>query len=159
MKRTFRKRDRRILDDRFKAMSGITSFKVPQNGWIKSIRESLGMSAADLGDRLGVAPQSVLTLEKSELDGRARMDSLKKAAEAMDCSFVYAMVPNTSLEDFVQRQLKKVAAEKIKKVSHSMKLEDQEAEFKQSLYAEFLKEFEDSPLIWRSDSKISSNDK
>lgn len=159
MKRSFRKRDRRILDDRFKAMPAASEFKVPQNGWIKSIRESLGMSAADLGDRLNIAPQSVLTLEKSEVEGRARMDSLKKAAKAMDCSFVYALVPNSSLEDFVQRQLKKVATEKIKKVSHSMKLEDQGVEFSQSLYNEFMKEFEDSTLIWRSDSKISPNDK
>lgn len=159
MKRAFRKRDRRILDDHFKTMQAATYFKVPSQGWIKSIRESLGMSAADLGDRLGIAPQSVLTLEKSELNGRAQMDSLKKAAEAMDCSFVYALIPNSSLEEFVQRQLRKVATEKMKKVSHSMKLEDQEAEFKQSLYTEFLKEFEDSPLIWRNESKISSRDK
>jgi predicted DNA-binding mobile mystery protein A len=65
------------------------------------------MSAADLGHRLGTAPQSVLTLEKSELNGRAQMDSLKKAAEALDCTFIYALIPNSSLEDFVQRQLKK----------------------------------------------------
>jgi predicted DNA-binding mobile mystery protein A len=157
MKRTFRKRDRRILDDRFKAMRGVSSFEVPSHGWIRSIRESIGMSAADLGNRLGIAPQSVLTLEKSELNGRAKMDSLKKAAEALDCTFVYALIPNSSLEDFVQRQLRKVATEKMKKVSHSMKLEDQEVEFNQSLYAEFLKEFDDSPLIWINESKISSD--
>jgi predicted DNA-binding mobile mystery protein A len=138
-------------------MRAITSFKAPSNGWIRSIRESIGMSAADLGARLGIAPQSVLTLEKSELNGRAQMDSLKKAAEALDCTFVYALIPNSSLEDFVQRQLRKVATEKLKKVSHSMKLEDQEVKFNQSLYAEFLKEFEDSPLIWRNESKISSD--
>jgi hypothetical protein len=38
-----------------------------------------------------------------------------------------------------------------------MKLEDQEVEFNQSLYTEFLKEFEDSTLIWRNESKISSD--
>ncbi len=155
MKRTARKRDRRILDDRFKKIQAITSFGAPSNGWIRSIREAIGMSAADLGNRLGIAPQSVLTLEKSELNGRAQMDSLKKAAEALDCTFVYALIPNSSLEDFVQRQLRKVATEKMKKVSHSMKLEDQEIAFNQSLYAEFLKEFEDSPLIWRNESKIT----
>jgi transcriptional regulator with XRE-family HTH domain len=45
------------------------------------------MSASDLGARLGIAPQSILTLEKSELNGRTQMDSLKKAAEALDCTF------------------------------------------------------------------------
>jgi predicted DNA-binding mobile mystery protein A len=156
MKRTFRKRDRRILDDRFKSMRSNTSLDAPSNGWIRSIRESVGMSAADLGARLGITPQSVLNLEKSELNGRAQMDSLKKTAEAMDCTFVYAIIPNSSLEDFVQRQLRKVAAEKMMKVSHSMKLEDQEVEFNQSLYAEFLKEFEDSALIWRNDRTITT---
>jgi len=157
MKRAFRKRDRRILDDRFRAMPAASQFQVPQSGWIKSIRESLGMSAADLGDRLGIAPQSVLTLETSEVEGRAKMDSLKKAAKALDCSFVYAFVPNSSLENFVQRQLQEIVKEKMKKVSHSMKLENQGAEFSQSLYNEFVKEFEDSPLIWRSQSKKSAN--
>jgi hypothetical protein len=60
------------------------------------------MGAADLRHRLGIAPQTVLTPEKSELNGRAQMDSLKK-----------------------------VATEKMKKVSRSMKLEDQEVEFDQ----------------------------
>jgi predicted DNA-binding mobile mystery protein A len=157
MKLAFRKRNRRILDERFNTMRAITSFEAPSDGWIRSIRESIGMSAADLGARLGITPQSILTLEKSELNGRAQMDSLKKAAEGLDCTFVYALIPNSSLEDFVQRQLRKVATEKMKKVSHSMKLEDQEVEINQSLYSELLKEFEDSPLIWRNESKISSD--
>ena len=150
VKRTYRKRDRRTLDDRFRAMPSASSFQVPQDGWIRSIRETLGMSAADLGHRLGIARQSVLTLEKSELEGKAQIESLRKAAAAMDCSFVYAFIPNSSLEEFVQRQIKKLVAEKMKKVSHSMKLEDQGAKLTESMYDEFIKELEDSPQIWRS---------
>ena len=41
------------------------------------------MGAADLGERLGIAPQSVLTLEKSEKAGQAGMDSLKKVSHSM----------------------------------------------------------------------------
>lgn len=150
MKRTFRKRDRRILDNRFKSMPPASAFAVPQTGWIRSIRESLGMSAADLGHRLGIAPQSVLTLESSEIESRARLDTLKKAAAAMDCTFVYAFLPETSLEEFVQRQIKNLVAEKMKKVSHSMKLEDQDAKLTESVYADSVKELEDSPQIWRN---------
>lgn len=153
MGKSSRKRDRRILDNRFKAMPPVSTLRVPRDGWIKSIRESLGMSATDLGNRLGIARQSILALEKSESEGRIQIDSLKKAAEAMDCTFVYALVPNTSLEDFVQRQIRKIANENLKKVSHSMKLEDQEVGFNESLYDDFLKEFEDSSLIWRSDPR------
>lgn len=149
MRGSMRRGNRRILDDRFKSMPTSFDFQVPQNGWIRSIRESIGMSAADLGARLGVAPQSVLTLERSEVAGRARMDSLKKAAEAMDCSFVYALVPNSSLEEFVQEQTQKVITETMKKVSHSMKLEGQTTELSDSHYNELLLELQDSSKIWR----------
>ena len=158
MKRTFRKRNRRILDDRFKAMPPTSTWRVPQDGWIRSIRESLGMSATDLGDRLGIARQSILALEKSESEGKVQINSLKRAAAAIDCTLVYAIVPNSSLENFVQRQIRIIATENLKKVSHSMKLEDQEVGFNGSLYDDFLKEFEDSSLIWRSDLRKPSHE-
>jgi predicted DNA-binding mobile mystery protein A len=148
-----RKRDRRILDTRFKAMPPSSTWRVPKDGWIRSIRQSLGMSAMDLGNRLGIARQSILALEKSELEGRIQIDSLKKVAEAMDCTLVYALVPKSSLEDFVQKQIQKIAKENLIKVSHSMKLEDQEVGFNESLYDDFLKEFEDSSRLWRSDAR------
>lgn len=150
MQRKTRTRDRRILDNQLQKMPAASTFNTPKMGWIKSIRRSLGMSAADLGARLGIAPQSVLTLERSEIAGRARMDSLKKVAEAMDCSFVYAFIPNSSLEEFVQRQIQEVIKEKMKKVSHSMKLEGQAADLSDSHYADLFQELQDSSKIWRS---------
>jgi len=130
-------------------MPTISTFKVPHRGWVKSIREALGMTATDLGERLGIAPQSVLTLEKSEMGGRARMDSLKKVAEAMDCSFVYAFIPNSSLEGFVKKQTEYVIAETMNRVSHSMKLEGQETNFSDADYNNILNDLEGSSKIWR----------
>lgn len=148
MNRYTRTRDRRILDNRFRKLPTPTAFVIPKQGWIKSIRESLGMSANDLGTRLGITRQSVLTLETSESEGRAGMASLKRAAEAMDCSFVYAFIPNSSLEEFVSKQIEKVVTEKIKNVSHTMKLEGQSVQFADSVYADLLKELQDSSKIW-----------
>lgn len=158
MNQANRARNRRILDNRLLKFPKKEEFTVPKQGWIKSIREALGMSAADLGDRLGIARQSVLTLEESESEGRAGMDSLKRAAEAMDCSFVYAFIPNTSLENILHRQIEKVVAEKVKKVSHSMKLENQSTELTDSVYLNFLKELENSSKVWHS-NKSSRNPK
>lgn len=152
MNQANRARNRRILDNRLKKFPKKEEFAVPKQGWIKSIREALGMSAADLGDRLGIARQSVLTLEESESEGRAGMDSLKRAAEAMDCSFVYAFIPNSSLENILHRQIEKVVAEKVRKVSHTMKLEDQATELTESVYANFLKELENSSKVWHSNN-------
>jgi predicted DNA-binding mobile mystery protein A len=152
MNQADRARNRRILDNRLKKFQKKEEFTVPTRGWIKSIRQALGMSAADLGDRLGIARQSVLTLEDSESKGRAGMDSLKRAAEAMDCSFVYAFIPNSSLENILHQQIEKVVADKVKKVSHSMKLEDQGTELTESVYINFLKELENSPKVWHSNN-------
>ncbi|HUW88056.1 MAG TPA: mobile mystery protein A [Candidatus Paceibacterota bacterium] len=150
MNRESRARDRRTLDNRLKKFPKKEEFTVPRQGWIKSIREALGMSAADLGDRMGIARQSVLTLEESESGGRAGMDSLKRAAEAMDCSFVYAFIPNSSLENVLRKQIEKVVAQRMGNVSHSMKLEDQVTELTDSVYEALVKDLMNSPKVWHS---------
>jgi predicted DNA-binding mobile mystery protein A len=152
VKKEARARERRTLDNRLKRLPKKEEFTVPKLGWIKSIREALGMSAADLGDRMGIARQSVLTLEDSESAGKAGMDSLKRAAEAMDCSLVYAFIPNSTLENILHDQIKKVVAERMRKVSHSMKLEDQATELTDSVYANLIRELENSSKVWQSTS-------
>ena len=147
-----RARDRRTLDNRLKRLPKKEEFSAPKLGWIKSIRQALGMSAADLGDRMGITRQSVLTLEDSETAGKVGMDSLKRAAEAMDCSLVYAFLPNSNLENILRQQIEKVVAERMGKVSHSMKLEDQATELTDSVYANLIKELENSSQAWHSTS-------
>lgn len=150
MNQESRIRDRRTLDNRLDKMPQRSEFTVPRRGWIKSIREALGMSAADLGERMGITRQSVLTLEESESDGRAGMDSLKRAAEAMDCSFVYALLPNSSLENILRQQIEKIIAQRMRNVSHSMQLEDQLAELSDSAYEALVIELMNSPKVWHS---------
>ena len=150
MNKESRIRDRRTLDNRLNKFPQRDEFTAPRRGWIKSIREALGMSAADLGERMGITRQSVLTLEESESDGRAGMDSLKRAAEAMDCSFVYAFLPNSSLENILRKQIEKVVAQRMRSVSHSMKLEDQLTDLTDSVYEALVKDLMNSPKVWHS---------
>ena len=150
MNKESRTRDRRRLDSRLNNFPQRDEFAVPKRGWIKSIREAIGMSAADLGERMGITRQSVLTLEESESDGRAGMESLKRAAEALDCSFVYAFLPNSSLENILREQIERVIAQRMKSVSHSMKLEDQLAELSDSAYEALVIELMNSPKVWHS---------
>lgn len=150
MNKETRIRDRRTLDNRLNKFPQRDEFTPPRRGWIKSIREAIGMSAADLGERMGITRQSVLTLEESEQDGRAGMDSLKRAAEAMNCSFVYAFLPNSSLENILRQQIETVIAQRMKSVSHSMKLEDQLAELSDSAYEALVKDLMNSPKVWHS---------
>jgi predicted DNA-binding mobile mystery protein A len=74
----------------------------PPDGWVRSIRNAMGMTAAQLGKRLGVSQQRALVIEKSENSGRITLASLARAAEALDCRLVYAIVPRSPLEKLVE---------------------------------------------------------
>ena len=103
----------------------------PSNGWIRTIRSTLGMSVRQLAERIGITQQSAAKLESNEAEDAITLKSLRKAAEAMDCKLVYALVPNDgSLQDAVQRQARKKATEIVNPVDHSMMLEAQAVEGK-----------------------------
>lgn len=97
----------------------------PPQGWIAAIRDALGMSVRDLGRRMGTSGQRASKLEHDELSGVIQLSSLERAAVAMNCRLVYALIPNESLEEMVRRQARKKAARAVGRVSHSMRLEDQ----------------------------------
>ena len=110
------------LDEVRLARSKLTS---PNHGWIRAIRQALGMTTRQLARRMGIAQGSLTAMEASEISGSIRLDTLRKAAAAMNCSLVYALVPNAPLEEIVREQAEKVAAEHLSPVEHSMLLENQ----------------------------------
>jgi predicted DNA-binding mobile mystery protein A len=116
---------REQLDARFTKMRAADLFARPARGWIRAIRDSLGMTAAQLAARLGVSQPRVIALEQGEVKGRPTLQTLEKVAAALDCTLVYALVPNRSLEAMVRDQAAKIAAERLASVDHTMRLEDQ----------------------------------
>lgn len=95
----------------------------PGQGWIRSIRDALGMSARQLAQRAGVTQPSVTLWEKREISGAITMASLRKAADAMQCDLVYALVPRKPLQKLIEDRAVEVAGKMIEPVSHSMALE------------------------------------
>ncbi len=144
---------RRELDRRFAGSDFDSLRPKPHAGWIKAIRAALGMSQRDLAARLGVSHAAVHKLEQSEQDGRIALAKLAEVAAAMDCTVVYALVPNSSLENTVQRQARRVAATRLGYVSDTMTLEDQSvAPDRRAAYAEvYAKELIAANDIWRRD--------
>lgn len=100
--------------------------RVPPRGWIRAIRDALGMSGVQLAKRLKVSPQTVEAMEKSEVAGTIQLNTLRRAAEALDCTLVYALVPKTSLENTVNNRARQIATAALARVAHTMKLEDQD---------------------------------
>ncbi len=116
---------RQHLDERLSAFKPESRFAVPPKGWIRAIRNALGMRARQMGTRLGMKPQSVIHMEKSESYGTIQLKTLRKAAEALDCTLVYAFVPNSSLEAVVQTRARGIATKELVHIGHTMDLEAQ----------------------------------
>lgn len=126
MKNRIRELARRRIDERLSALRPDDRFRPPPKGWIRAIREALGMTGVQMARRMGVKPQSIEALEKSENLESIQLGSLRRAAEALDCTLVYALLPNSSLEDAVKIQARKIAMRDLRRVAHTMKLEAQE---------------------------------
>jgi predicted DNA-binding mobile mystery protein A len=74
---------------------------------------------------MGLTQPAITQLEQSEVSGRAQLDSLRRAAVALDCDLVYALVPRTSLEETVRTRARRLAERDVATVDQTMKLEDQ----------------------------------
>ena len=125
MKPSIRHRALARLDERLAAIGTAERFVPPPKGWVRAIRDAIGMTGVQFARRLGVTPQAVSALERSEANGTIQLDKLRRAAEAMDCVLVYAIVPRNSLEAMVAERARTLALTALRRVSHSMALEDQ----------------------------------
>ena len=120
---------------------------IPPKGWVRAIRDALGMSGRQLAERLGVARQRVEEIERAEVSGSMTLKTLRKVAEGFDSVFVYGFVPRTSLEQLVRSQASKIANDRMARVSQTMKLEDQgliQTELEESL-KRMIEDLMDSP--------------
>jgi predicted DNA-binding mobile mystery protein A len=94
----------------------------PAGGWLKAIRQALGLSLKSVARELRISPQAVHQLEKSEAASSISLRQLEAVAEAMGCRVVYCLVPRLgTLADLAGS-----AGEQTRRaVRHSMALEGQ----------------------------------
>jgi len=83
------------------------------------------MSTTELAARMGTSQSRISALEHGEVQGTVKLETLRRAAEALDCDLVYALVPRTSLAEAVRTQARRKAAAHLQQVQHHMRLEDQ----------------------------------
>jgi predicted DNA-binding mobile mystery protein A len=125
MKNVSKAKARQRLDERLLPLKPEERFDAPAKGWLRAIREALGMTGVQFAKRLRISPQSAEALEKSEANGKVQLDTLRRAADALDCRLVYAIVPKTSLEAAVTERARKIALRDLGRVAHTMTLEAQ----------------------------------
>ena len=116
---------RKHLDKVFREMRLERLRQRPPKGWIRAIRDALGLTSRQLAARMGRAHSTLVRLERSEVDDAITLGSLREAAEAMDCTLVYALVPNRPLAEIVRARAAMIAEAQLSRMHHTMRLEDQ----------------------------------
>jgi predicted DNA-binding mobile mystery protein A len=115
----------RHLDQRFSSMRPLAKSPRPSKGWLRAIRNALGMTSAQLARRLGVSQPRIIELEKSELSGTVTLNTLQRAAEALGCRLVYVLVPERPLAETVHDRADTLARRQLSDVEQTMRLENQ----------------------------------
>jgi predicted DNA-binding mobile mystery protein A len=117
---------RKQLDAQLAPIAKLAKVPTPRGGWIRAIRESLGISLEQLANRLRLSSSSTaFQLERGEVDETISIKRMRSAADALGCDLVVALVPRKPLERYVRDQARRKAADQLGRVSHTMAMESQ----------------------------------
>ena len=109
----------------------------PRLGWLRAVREALGLSLDQVGKKINETRMNVKRFEIWESNDRITLQNLRRVAAAMDCNLVYFVVPKTgTFSDLASAQsefrrkvkeslIRKQAEVDVRAVEHTMALEDQ----------------------------------
>jgi len=129
----------RHLDKRFDALRPLAKGDRPPKGWLRAIRDALGMTTAQFARRLGVSQPRIVELEQSEVSGGVTLHTLQRAAEALGCRLVYVLVPDRPLAETVSKQAELVAGRQLANIEQTMRLEDQAVKSNKTAAKELLR--------------------
>jgi predicted DNA-binding mobile mystery protein A len=116
-----RQQYQRIVDN----VASNAALQTPPEGWLRTVRNALGMSGSQLAKKMGVSRARIAQVEQAELRGGVTLKSMQATAEAMGCRFVYAIVPPERVEDVIMAQARKKATAVVGTASKHMALESQ----------------------------------
>lgn len=122
---------RKTLEKHLAQFRPVDTLRPPAKGWVRAIRDALGMTSAQLAERMKISQPSITALEKHETKGAVTLARLERAAEAMECSLVYAIVPNRPLEEIVMERARQLAGKVLERINHTMALEAQNLGFEE----------------------------
>ena len=79
----------------------IKSDFIAPKGWLKSIRQGLQLSASTVAQKLKISQSAYSKYEESEANGVITLNTMSKAAQAMDCELFYMIVPKNK-KNFIE---------------------------------------------------------
>lgn len=113
------------MDEKLAVWREARHFFQPSMGWVRTLRQVLGMTSAQLASRLGINRSRIIAIEHAEIEGVLKLKTLKHVADALNCDLIYAFVPRKSLNRILEDQASTVAKKQMEQIVHTMGLEDQ----------------------------------
>jgi len=111
-----RGRQREAIGAETRAFPRMKPTALPRAGWIRAIRDALGISQSQIARRVGVSRATVQQWERAEARRRITVHSLDQVAAAMGCAVALAIVPKVgTLDDVRRRQARAKAIAIVKK--------------------------------------------
>ncbi|MCF7975658.1 MAG: mobile mystery protein A [Phycisphaerae bacterium] len=117
---------REQLDETLTQLAPLKTLIPPRKGWIRAIRQALGMTGDQLAKRLQASKQRISRIEQDEVCEKLTISTLRRVAECLDCTLVYGLIPRQSLEYTVQHQARLLAQKRLNHSNQMMRLEHQE---------------------------------
>ena len=116
---------RKHLEQRLAPLRQADGLTPPPRGWIRAIRDALGMTSTQLAERIGLDQSRIPRLERAEVEGAITLRSLRHVAEGLGCTVIYTLAPIRPLEETLRDRAGEIADRQIVRTHHTMKLENQ----------------------------------
>jgi len=97
----------------------------PNAGWLRALRQALGMTTRQVAKSVGVTQSAVVDTERTEAKGNITLATLRRYATALGCELQYALVPKRPLQELIEERADSIARDQVSRVRHSMALEAQ----------------------------------
>lgn len=125
MKQIFKKMMRNQVQGDLNNPIELINKPTPKDGWLKVIRQALGMTTYQLAKRLNRSQSNIAAMERREKMKTISLESLELAAKAMHCRLFYCLIPEKPLENLREEQARLIAKKRLQAIGHSMELEQQ----------------------------------
>jgi len=110
------------IERRLKKLGTIAKDAHVPTGWIAYMRQAMFMTLSNLAKASDLSPATVQQIEKREKVGKVTIESMRKIAAAMECEFVYALVPKQELSAFLKKKASAKATRIIREADVQMTL-------------------------------------
>jgi len=138
------------VDEQIKALKFNDLVSKPPIGWIKLIREAIGMSSKALAKKLNISTSTMSETERAEIDEAISLKKLRKVAEELNCDLVYYFLPRVEISKMIEDRAQHLAKKKLLQLKGHMDLEDQSVseKFIEQKTRELINELKYNKKLW-----------